>query len=156
VHWPGSLWTRRPLSRPIPRALPSSARRRAEDFNIDRLQRPPHEGIVPDLFALAAPAPAAPAAPPPPPKPVIPVETVKAPSPPPTAPPFPYTYVGGMQQEGVRRIFLAKGDDAYTVSEGDTLEGNYRITSITPERVTLTYLPLNIEQTVDLSVQDSK
>ena len=81
-----------------------------------------------------------------------------APAPPPSAaalapviaapppPPMPYRVAGKVVHEGGAHIVLAKGDRVIWVREGETLEDGYRVDSIKPDRVTLIYLPLNVEQ----------
>jgi hypothetical protein len=80
--------------------------------------------------------------PPPPPKPV--------PPPPPTAPPLPFTYLGRFVEAGKPVIFLVRGDRVLTVKVGDVVEGNYRVEGIVGSTLSLTYLPLNIKQTLDI------
>lgn len=43
------------------------------------------------------------------------------------------------------QIVLARGDTVLTVSEGDTLEGGYRVEAIRPSGVTLVYVPLDVQ-----------
>jgi hypothetical protein len=74
----------------------------------------------------------------------------KAAAEPPPAPPpppaMPYRVAGKIVYEGGAHIVLAKGDRILWVSEGETLADGYRVDAITPDRVTLTYLPLDIAQ----------
>ena len=77
--------------------------------------------------------------PPPPSPPPIPV---------PTAPPLPFTYLGRYGDSASRIIILSKGDRVYTVTEGDIIENTYRVEKLTAGMVNLTYLPLNIEQSL--------
>lgn len=83
--------------------------------------------------------------PPPPPKPQPP-----PPPPPPSAPPLPYTYIGKLIDGGKLSIFLSKQDRNFIIKEGDTLEGTYRVEHITPSNITLTYIPLNIKQNMQI------
>ena len=86
---------------------------------------------------------------PPKPKPVPPPPP--PPPPPPTAPPMPYTYMGSYQgKDGRMIIFLTKGDQVYSVSPGDVLEGIYRVEGIASGQLVLIYLPLNIQQTISI------
>ncbi len=81
---------------------------------------------------------------PPPPKPMPP-----APPPIPTAPPLPFIFMGLFQEEGERvTIYLAKGDRAYSVSEGDVIDNLYRVESATTKQLVLVYIPLSIKQTL--------
>lgn len=84
--------------------------------------------------------------PPPPPQPKVAQE-----APPPTAPPLPFRYMGRMQEEdGQAMVYLTQGTRAYSVSQGDTIDGTYRVESISPAQVTLVYLPLNIRQRLNI------
>jgi hypothetical protein len=83
-------------------------------------------------------------APPAPPRSTTPPASEVAAPPPP--PPMPYRVAGKVVYEGGAHIVLAKGDRVIWVREGDTLDDGYRVDSIKPDRVTLTYLPLGVEQ----------
>lgn len=84
--------------------------------------------------------------PPPPPQPKVVQE-----APAPTAPPLPFRYMGRMQEEdGQALVYLTQGTRAYSVSQGDTIDGTYRVDSISPSAVTLVYLPLNIRQNLNI------
>lgn len=83
--------------------------------------------------------------PPPPPPPAKPL-----PPPPPTAPPLPFTYLGRYEDLAKPVIFLVRGDRVLTVSAGDVIEGTYRVDGIVGTTLGLTYLPLNIRQTIDV------
>lgn len=77
--------------------------------------------------------------PPPPPKPV--------PPPKPTAPPLPFAFVGRYENPGAPAIILLLlGDRLYTVTEGDSIDGIYRVDRVEKGRVELTYLPLKQKQ----------
>lgn len=78
--------------------------------------------------------------PPPPPK--------ALPPPPPAPPPMPFTYMGRMVEEGKTTVFLTRQDRSYALKVGDTVDATYRVDSIDMGRVTFTYLPLNMQQTL--------
>ena len=82
--------------------------------------------------------------PPPPPKPAF----KPLPPPPPTAPPMPFAFMGRYEDGGVRIILLVKDDRIYTVSEGDVIDNTYRVERLAGGQLELTYLPLNIKQTI--------
>lgn len=84
--------------------------------------------------------------PPPPPPPPPPPKYV--PPPPPTAPPLPFSYFGRYEEGGTQIILLVKGDRIYTVSTGDVIENTYRVEGMAGGRLELTYLPLDIRQTL--------
>ena len=55
-----------------------------------------------------------------------------------------------MTEEDRVSVFLAKGERAYIVAEGDVIDGTYKLEKIQPRQVTLRYLPLDIAQTLAL------
>ncbi|MGS0741046.1 hypothetical protein ACVBEF_04285 [Glaciimonas sp. GG7] len=78
------------------------------------------------------------------------------------APPFPLK-VSGIWVEGAqRKIILTKGDKTTILCQGcgknaspkvgDILERHYRLEKIENERITFTYLPLQLKQIVDIDV----
>lgn len=81
--------------------------------------------------------------PPPPPPP-------KVAPPPPSAPPLPFSYLGRLVEGDVRTFFLARGDRVLTVKEGDILDGIYRVDGVEGSTMSLTFLPLNIKQSLDV------
>lgn len=84
--------------------------------------------------------------PPPPPPPLKPV-----PPPPPTAPPLPYAFLGSYQEPGGKQIiFLTRGERVYSISLGEVLENTYRVDGVAAGQLSLTYLPLNIKQTMSI------
>ncbi|WP_208280353.1 hypothetical protein [Massilia oculi] len=88
--------------------------------------------------------------PPPPP----PSNEPPPPPPPPSAPPLPFTYLGKSLQDGVWQIYLARGERTYLVNDGDTIDGTYRVDEIRPPVLTLTYLPLEQRQQLNIGVFD--
>jgi hypothetical protein len=86
--------------------------------------------------------------PPPPPQPA-------PPPPPPTAPPLPFTFIGKSVADGAWEVYLARGDRTYVVRDkGYVIDGTYRVESIAPPVLTLTYLPLNQIQQLNIGVFD--
>ena len=90
----------------------------------------------PTSWYVAPPRPPAPPPPPPPPPPI------------PTAPPLPFTYLGRYEDPPKLVVMLANGNKLYTVSEGEVIDGTYRVDRITHAAVDLVYLPLNINQSI--------
>lgn len=86
--------------------------------------------------------------PPPPPPPPAPAPPPKPPEP--KAPPLPFSFIGMLERGATKpEAFLAKADALLVVSVGDVLDNNtYRIDSLSANEVVLTYLPLNIQQTL--------
>ena len=87
--------------------------------------------------------------PPPPPPPAA-----AAPPPPPSAPPLPFTFIGKSLQDGSWEIYLARGDRTHSVRENTVIDGTYRVDAIRPPILTLTYLPLNQVQQLNIGVFD--
>ena len=88
--------------------------------------------------------------PPPPPPPV----QAAPPPPPPSAPPLPFTFIGKSLQDGAWEIYLARGERTFLVRENTVIDGNYRVDAIKPPVLTLTYLPLNQVQQLNIGVFD--
>jgi hypothetical protein len=85
----------------------------------------------------------------PPPPPVDP-KLKNLPPPPPVAPPLNFTYLGSKQEAGVWEVYLARGETSYIVRTQDVIEGTYRVDSVTPNAIILTYLPLNQVQRLNI------
>ncbi|VXB19737.1 hypothetical protein [Massilia sp. 9I] len=88
--------------------------------------------------------------PPPPPPPAQPAP----PPPPPSAPPLPFTFIGKSLQDGAWEIYLARGERTYLVRDDTVIDGTYRVDAIKPPVLTLTYLPLNQVQQLNIGVFD--
>ena len=86
----------------------------------------------------------------PPPPPPPPPQAKPAPPPRPTAPPLPFAYLGSYQESATHVIFLVRGDRILTVSIGEVIEGTYRVNGITGSTLSLTYLPLNVVQSLNI------
>ena len=80
---------------------------------------------------------------PPPPKVVAKVEPPKAPS-------WPYAYLGKQSTQGEWWVYLTLGEDTRVVKKDQVLDGKYRIDRIEPPLLSVTYLPLNEVQTVNI------
>jgi hypothetical protein len=61
---------------------------------------------------------------------------------------MPFTYLGLYEEGSGKVIMLVKGDRIYTVTEGDVIENTYRVDRVSAGVVELTYLPLNIRQSI--------
>jgi hypothetical protein len=85
--------------------------------------------------------------PPPPPQPA-------PPPPPPSAPPLPFTFIGKSVADGTWEVYLARGDRSYVVRDKTVIDGTYRVDAIAPPILTLTYLPLNQVQQLNIGVFD--
>ena len=80
--------------------------------------------------------------PPPPPKPV--------PPPPPAPPPLPFSYLGKVIDGNQITVFVTQGDRNLAVKTGDVIDGIYRVETIAPPMMTLTYMPLNMQQSLEI------
>jgi len=89
-----------------------------------------------------------------PPPPKASAATAPPPPPPPTAPPLPFTYLGKAAAEGSWEVYLARGDKTYVVRNNMVIDGMYRVDAIAPPNLTLTYLPLNQVQQLNIGVLD--
>jgi hypothetical protein len=85
--------------------------------------------------------PPAPSGPPPPP-------------PAPTAPPLPFTVIGKGLADGAWEVYLARPDRTYVAKVGTVIDGMYRVDAIAPPTLTITYLPLNQVQQLNIGVID--
>jgi|GEM_PF-2772640 hypothetical protein len=86
-------------------------------------------------------------APPPPPKSLVitppPIEVQV-----PVAPVLPFIYLGRYGDTDTRTVVLSKGEKVYTVTVGEIIENTYRVEKFTKGAVNMTYLPLNIVQSL--------
>ena len=108
------------------------------DLDPAQLKRPAPQGgqAVTDLFA--APRPAAP--------PAAHPQKPAAPS----VPPLPFRYVGRAVEEGRTAVFLERGNESYSLAQGDRAGRDYQVERITEAAVTFMYLPLGERQTLPL------
>jgi hypothetical protein len=135
--------------RPAPPAAEPAARIQAriepkeQDLDLSRLVRPaetPAETPAANPFARRSFAKQAEAAPP------------QAPAAP-AAPPLPFRYVGKLIEDGELAVFLARGEESFSVkkkNQRQKLDEQYRVDKVSENRVTFTYLPLKIQQTLDI------
>jgi hypothetical protein len=81
----------------------------------------------------------------------VPPPVINLPPPPPSAPPLPFVFVGKMLEPGKSStVFLEMQNRIFVVREGDAIDSIYRVDTISPPEMTLTYLPLDIKQTVQI------
>ena len=86
---------------------------------------------------------------PPPPKMVA---VAAPPPPPPMAPPLPFVYLGKAAADGAWEVFLSRADKTYIVRADTIIDGAYKVVTIAPPVMTLTYLPLNQVQQINIGV----
>jgi hypothetical protein len=82
----------------------------------------------------------------PPPQP--PASSLPLPPPPPSAPQLLFTFIGRMFDGNDVVLFLTKSNRQYAVKVNDVLDDMYRLDRITDNNAVLTYLPMNIQQTL--------
>jgi hypothetical protein len=61
---------------------------------------------------------------------------------------MPFSFLGRYEEGGTQIILLVRGDRIYTVSAGDVIDNTYRVEGLSGGRLELTYLPLDIKQTI--------
>jgi hypothetical protein len=77
------------------------------------------------------------------------------PAPPaPVAPPLPFVYIGKAAGDGSWEVYLVKANKTYVVRKQTLIDGVYRVESISPPTMTITYLPLNQVQQLNIGVLD--
>jgi len=88
----------------------------------------------------------------PPPPPPSEAELRPAPPPPPSAPPLPFQYLGKAAADGQWEVYLGRGEQTFVVKKGMQIDGAYRVDAIAPPTLTLTYLPMNQVQQLNIGV----
>ncbi|HAN55168.1 MAG TPA: hypothetical protein DCQ77_02695 [Betaproteobacteria bacterium] len=56
--------------------------------------------------------------------------------------------MGQLVEDGTLTVFLSRQDQNYAVKAGDSLDGTYRVDKVENRRLVLTYLPLNMQQSL--------
>jgi hypothetical protein len=69
----------------------------------------------------------------------------------PVAPPLPYRFAGKVRQGDEEQVLVSKGDVVFAVKQGETLDGTYRVLSISADRIELLYLPLGTKDSITVS-----
>ena len=85
-------------------------------------------------FALSTPIPAAPVTP--------------------VAPVIPFKYIGKILGDDEYSVFVALNGKNYVVKEGDIVQQTYKIEKITPPVMTVTYIPMNVLQTMQIGASN--
>ena len=70
------------------------------------------------------------------------------------APPLPFIFLGKAVSADGLEVFLARGESTFVVTKSSVIEGTYRVDSIAPPLLWLTYLPLNQVQQLNIGVFD--
>jgi hypothetical protein len=132
----------RPPPAPAPQAAPRPGIEAPPPLELDKLERAGLGEAQANLFATPSPPRRRAAAP-----------TPAPPPPRPAAPPLPYRFLGRYVEGERTALYLARGDEPVLAAPGATLPGGYRVEAITPEAVTLLYLPLDERQRLPIPAQ---
>src|SRR5262249_43902123 len=87
-----------------------------------------------------------------PPAPPMPVQAVPEPAAAPSAPSNPYRFAGTMHYGGSLKAVFVRDDHVHIAQVGETLDGGYKVLSVTRDAVTLVYKLLDIEQRIALAL----
>lgn len=88
----------------------------------------------------------------PPPPPPTAAELNAPPPPPPSAPPLPFQFLGKAAADGQWEVYLGRGEQTFVVRKGSQIDGTYRVDAIAPPTLTMTYLPMNQVQQLNIGV----
>jgi len=74
------------------------------------------------------------------------------PAPPvPVAPPLPFRFAGQFHRESGIDVYVARGEEIFPVKQGDTLDGQYKVDSVSTTEVSFVHLPSGTRQTLQFS-----
>lgn len=76
-----------------------------------------------------------------------------APPPVPSAPPMPFTYIGKMVEDDRLLVYLAKGEQMFTVAKGETFDEVYRFDGLENGNLVIQYLPLAAKQLIAVGTE---
>ncbi len=66
-------------------------------------------------------------------------------------PPLPYRFAGQFHRDSGVEVYVARGEEIFPVKEGDTLDGLYKIDSVSATEVSFVHLPSGTRQTIQFS-----
>lgn len=69
----------------------------------------------------------------------------------PAAPALPFIFLGRIKQDGIETVFLAMNERSFTAKLNDVLDDTYLVTNIEQDSIVFTYLPLKIQQILNIS-----
>src|SRR5881628_1166226 len=69
----------------------------------------------------------------------------------PVTPPLPYRFAGQFHRESGIEVYVARGEEIFPVKEGDTLDGQYKVDSVSATEVSFIFLPSGARQTMQFS-----
>src|SRR5215472_5559780 len=67
------------------------------------------------------------------------------------APPLPYRFAGQFYRDTGAEVYLAKGEEVFSAKEGDTLDGQYKVESVTASEVRFLHIPSGTSQIMQFS-----
>ena len=67
------------------------------------------------------------------------------------APPLPYRFAGQFHRESGVEVYVARGEEVFAVKEGDTLDGQYKVDSVSATEVGFVHIPSGTRQTLEFS-----
>jgi len=124
------------------RTSPSEKTTTIADIDLGKLKRAEASGAQSDPFAPRSFEP--------------PQEAAPAPAPVkrrPQVPPLPFAYAGKVTQDGRTEIFVKRGNELIPIAEGQNIDEQYRVDSISESRIGLTYLPLKKPQAIEIETE---
>ena len=110
-----------------------------DDIDLSKLDRSAAHTPQADPFARRSFAPPAPQA------------AAAAAAAPPAAPPLPFRYMGRLTQNGKTEVFVTRGEDIISIAPGRKIDAEYRVDGITETAISMSYLPLRMRQSLELS-----
>jgi len=66
-------------------------------------------------------------------------------------PPLPYRFAGQFHRESGIEVYVARGEEIFPVKEGDTLDGEYKVDSVSGTEVSFVHLPSGTRQALQFS-----
>ena len=69
---------------------------------------------------------------------------------PPTVPGIPFKYIGKIWGDDEYQVFISFNGKNLIIKEGDTIQQTYKVEKISPPSMTLTYIPMNILQSMQI------
>jgi hypothetical protein len=66
-------------------------------------------------------------------------------------PPLPYRFAGQFHRESGIEVYVAQGEEIFPVKEGDTLDGQYKVDSVSATEVSFVHGPSGTRQTLQFS-----
>ena len=69
----------------------------------------------------------------------------------PVAPPLPFRFAGQFHRETGIEVYVARGEEIFPVKDGDILDGQYKVDSVSATEVSFVHLPSGERQTLQFS-----